>query len=82
MPQEIKKSPLEGYKTYLVSGAMFLAGIAADVLSGVDWHEFFKNPSMGSGMILSAIVMAAMRKLTEKTTVQTALKTPPPASPE
>lgn len=65
---------MNGYKTYIA--ALITAILGA--LVTVDWVKFFDDPKAGLALIGSALLMAVMRKITEVTTVKSALFTEPP----
>lgn len=75
---------LQGYKTYLVAMLMGALPMITTVVNGLDWVSLMKGWGVPENMVVpvagvvAAMVMAAMRKITELTTVKTALETPPP----
>ena len=69
---------LQGWKTYLASLMLVVLGALPKLLSDTNWDQFMVDPKTGLGLIFGGLVMAVFRKVTQDTTVQTALKTPPP----
>lgn len=65
---------MTGWKTYAVAACMVVAG----VLEMTDWAAFWNDPKAGLAQMASGLVMAAMRYWTQRTTVETALHSPPP----
>lgn len=70
----------QGYKSYVASLLLIVAGALPGVLSGTDWQQFMVDPKTGMGMLIGGVVMAVMRKITTQTTVKAALQAPPPDS--
>lgn len=75
----------EGYKTYLVAILMAVLPVLTEQVAGIDWVSVLTGWGVPQTMVVplaglvAAGIMAAMRKVTELTTVKTALETPPPA---
>ncbi len=69
---------LQGLRTYAVGVLMMIVGALPEVLAGTDWEAFVVDPKTGLGLIIGAVAMIVMRKVTQQTTVKTALRTPPP----
>lgn len=75
---------MNGYKTYLVALLMAALPALSAWLGGVDWTEVIRNAGVPDAFVVplaglvSALVMAGMRKVTELTTVKDALFTEPP----
>ncbi len=65
---------LHGKKTYLVAFLLFLTG----ALAQTDWGKVVEDPKTGLGLLVGAVVMAAMRALTQATTVEAAKQALPP----
>ncbi len=55
---------MKGYRTYLASLSMLAVGVLAEVLAGTDWQKFMVDPKTGTGLIVGAVVMGLMRKIT------------------
>lgn len=75
----------EGYKTYLIAILMAVLPVVSEKVAGIDWVTVLTGWGVPQTMVVpvaglvAAVVMAGMRKITEMTTVKTALETPPPA---
>lgn len=75
---------MQGYKTYLVAFLMAVLPIVSEKVGGIDWTAVLTGWGVPANMVVpaaglaAAVVMAAMRFLTQITTVQTALETEPP----
>lgn len=75
---------MNGYKTYLVAFLMAVLPMVSEKVGAVDWTSILTGLGVPSNMVVpaaglaAAVVMAGMRFLTQITTVQTALETPPP----
>jgi hypothetical protein len=75
---------LEGYKTYLVAVLMAVLPVVTESVAGIDWVTVLTGWGVPQAMVVpvaglvAAAVMAVMRKVTEATTVKTALETEPP----
>ncbi len=73
----------EGYKTYLVAILMAVLPVLTEQVAGIDWVSVLTGWGVPQTMVVplaglvAAGIMAAMRKVTELTTVKTALETPP-----
>lgn len=76
---------MSGYKTYLVAILMAVLPVLTEQVAGIDWVSVLTGWGVPQAMVVplaglvAAGVMAAMRKVTELTTVKQALETPPPA---
>lgn len=51
---------LTGYRTYLVAVLMAVFG----ALSVLDWNVVLSDPNVGWSLVVSAVLMAAMRAIT------------------
>lgn len=71
---------VSGWKTNLVSFVMLLFGVLAEK-GDVALVNAIVNPAAGKALVVSALVMAFMRWVTEQTTVKRALNSPPPTDP-
>lgn len=75
---------MNGYKTYLVAFLMAVLPMVSEKVGAIDWTALLTGWGVPSNMVVpaaglaAAVVMAGMRFLTQITTVQTALETPPP----
>ena len=75
---------MEGYKTYLVAFLMAVVPMVSDKVAGIDWTAVLTgwgvpaNLVVPAAALVAAVVMALMRFITQITTVNTALETPPP----
>lgn len=75
---------MNGYKTYLVAVLMAVLPTLSAWLGGVDWAEVIRTAGVPDAFVVpvaglvSALVMAGMRKVTEMTTVKEAINTEPP----
>lgn len=75
---------MSGYKTYLVAILMAVLPVVTEAVGGIDWVTVLTSLGVPQTMVVpvaglvAAAIMAAMRKVTEMTTVKQALETEPP----
>jgi hypothetical protein len=75
---------MSGYKTYLVAIIMAVLPVVTEAIGGIDWVTVLTGWGVPQTMVVpvaglvAAAIMAAMRKITEMTTVKQALETVPP----
>jgi len=75
---------LEGYKTYIVAALMAALPTITTAVNHIDWVTVLTGLGVQKEWIVplasfaAAVVMAIMRKITQATTVKTALETEPP----
>lgn len=76
---------MSGYKTYIVAILMAVLPVLTEKVGAIDWNGILLGLGVPENMVVpaaaaaSAIVMVVMRFITQVTTVQTALNTPPPS---
>ncbi len=75
---------MSGYKTYLVAFLMAVLPMVTEKVGGIDWTSVLAGWGVPENLVVPAaglaagVVMAAMRFLTQITTVKDALNTEPP----
>jgi hypothetical protein len=75
---------MEGYKTYIVAFLMAVVPMVSEKVAGIDWTSVLtgwgvpENLIVPAAALAAAVVMALMRFITQLTTVNAALHTPPP----